>query len=90
MSLQLDDFRLATAPSPVPPADAWHSFPPVAFIQANTQPCELERRDQRPLPARVAVDIALGDLNRLVTSDQLHVAQGAAEAPASRRTRERL
>jgi hypothetical protein len=38
----------------------------------------LEQRNQPPLPARVAVDVALGDLDRLVTGEQLNVAQAAA------------
>jgi hypothetical protein len=47
---------------------------------------ELDRRDQPPLPGRVAVDIALGDLYRLVTGQQLNVAQAAASlARVSRR-----
>ena len=39
---------------------------------------QLEQRHQAALPARVAVDIALRDLYRLVTGQQLHVAQAAA------------
>ena len=38
----------------------------------------LEQRHQPPLPERVAVDVALGDLYRLVTGEQLNVAQAAA------------
>jgi len=39
-----------------------------------------QQADQPPLPARVAVDVALGRLNGSVPSEQLHVAQAATAA----------
>jgi hypothetical protein len=53
---------------------AWRRQAGVSFAEAR----ELEQRHQPPLPARVAVDVALRDLYRLVTGQQLNVAQAAA------------
>ena len=55
-----------------------------SHVLARTAPAwprrgvSLEQCHQPPLPARVAVDVALRDLDRLVAGEQLHVAQAAA------------
>ncbi len=58
---------------PARPRPAWRRRG-VSFAEAR----ELEQRHQPPLPARVAVDIALRDLYRLVAGEQLNIAQAAA------------